>query len=42
MTEDTPRSRLVHVRAYTRTRLGHRENVCAHTRSWPRQYKLDL
>jgi len=27
--------KIVHVRAYTRTRLGKRENVCSHLRSAP-------
>ena len=30
----------VFVRSYERTRLGHREHVCSHWRSWPRQLEL--
>lgn len=30
----------VQVRAYERTRLGQKEHVCEHTRSWPRQLTL--
>lgn len=35
-------SRWVKVRAYVRMRFGRLENVCAHTRSWPRQLAFDF
>lgn len=32
----------VDVRAYTRWRFGQLENVCQHTRRWPRQYSFNF
>lgn len=32
----------VYVRAYCRWRYGQRENVCQHTRRWPRQYEFQF
>lgn len=37
MREGMTPPKLVHVRAYVRTRLGRLEHVCEHTRSLPRQ-----
>lgn len=39
---DMAKPKLVHVRAYDRTRLGRLEHVCAHTRSWPNQLSFDF
>lgn len=36
------KSRIVHVRAYLRTRFGRREHVCAHWRSHPGQLSFDF
>lgn len=37
MVHSTSGPKSVHVNAYTRTRFGRREHVCAHWRSWPNQ-----
>jgi hypothetical protein len=37
MGDSMPPPKTVHVRAYDRTRFGHREHVREHWRSWPRQ-----
>lgn len=36
------RDKTVHVRAYTRFRLGRHESVCSHWRRWPQQLMLPL
>ena len=37
MAETMTPPKLVHVRAYVRTRFGRPEHVCEHRRGWPRQ-----
>ncbi len=39
---DMAKPQFVYVRAYDRRRLGRKEHVCAHTRSWPTQLSFDF
>lgn len=39
---DMAKEKLVRVRAYNRTRLGRKEHVREHTRSWPNQLSFDF
>jgi hypothetical protein len=42
MSDFMERPKVVHVRAYERTRRGRLENVCEHWRALPHQYAFDL